>query len=85
MRTATASRSWSAEAELGQRVIERKNDVTIKHTKGLEFLMKKNKITVFNGHGRLTGPAKEGVHITSDETGKPKDAQARATKQGVTR
>ncbi len=36
-------------------LIKRKNDVTIKHAKGLDFLMKKNKITVFNGHGRLTG------------------------------
>lgn len=42
-------------------VIRRKNDITIKHTKGLDFLMKKNKITVVRGHGRLTGPAKDGV------------------------
>jgi dihydrolipoamide dehydrogenase len=41
--------------------------------------MKKNKITVFNGHGRLTGPAKDGVHtvsVTNEDIGKPKDAQA---------
>ncbi len=42
-------------------VIQRKNDITIKHTKGLDFLMKKNKITVARGHGRLTGPAKDGM------------------------
>jgi len=60
-------------------LLKRKNDITIKHTKGLEFLMKKNKITVFNGHGRLTGPAKDGVHtvsVTNEDIGKPKDAQA---------
>ena len=41
--------------------------------------MKKNKVTVFNGHGRLTGPAKDGVHtihVTAEDIGKPKDAQA---------
>ena len=42
-------------------VIKRKNDITNKHTKGLDFLMKKNKITVVRGHGRLTGPAQGGV------------------------
>jgi dihydrolipoamide dehydrogenase len=62
-------------------VIKRKNDVTLKHAKGLDYLMKKNKITVFNGHGRLTGPAVEGVHTVSvtdeDKTsGRGKDAQA---------
>ena len=60
-------------------LIQRKNDVTIKHAKGLEFLMKKNKITVFNGHGRLTGGAKDGVftiNVTGEDIGKPKDAQA---------
>jgi dihydrolipoamide dehydrogenase len=60
-------------------LLKRKNDITIKHTKGLDFLMKKNKITVFRGHGRLTGPAVEGVHtihVTDEDKGKPKDAQA---------
>ena len=60
-------------------LLKRKNDITIKHTKGLDFLMKKNKITVFNGHGRLTGPAKDGVFtvsVTAEDKGHPKDAQA---------
>ena len=60
-------------------LLKRKNDITIKHTKGLDFLMKKNKVTVFRGHGRLTGPAQEGVHtiqVTDEDKGKPKDAQA---------
>jgi dihydrolipoamide dehydrogenase len=37
-------------------VLARKDDVISRHTKGLDFLMKKNKITVFKGFGRLTGP-----------------------------
>jgi len=52
-------------------VLDRKNEVITKHTKGLEFLMKKNKITTFQGYGRLTGPAKEGVHVIDvDRDGK---------------
>jgi len=42
-------------------VLARKDDVITRHTKGLDFLMKKNKITVFKGFGKLTGPAKDGV------------------------
>ena len=41
-------------------VLKRKNDITLKHTKGLDFLMKKNKITVVRGHGRLTGLPQDG-------------------------
>jgi dihydrolipoamide dehydrogenase len=43
-------------------VLARKDDIITRHTKGLEFLMKKNKITTFKGFGRLTGPSKDGVH-----------------------
>ena len=53
-------------------LLQRKNDIITKHTKGLEFLMKKNKITVFTGHGRLTGSAKDGVHsieVTNEDKG----------------
>ncbi len=46
---------WSA-------VLTRKNAIISRHVKGLEFLMKKHKIAVFSGFGRLTGPAKDGVH-----------------------
>jgi dihydrolipoamide dehydrogenase len=42
-------------------VLKRKNDIIVKHTKGLDFLMKKNKVTVVRGHGRIAGPAKDGV------------------------
>jgi dihydrolipoamide dehydrogenase len=51
------------EAKLNwKNVLARKDDVITRHTKGLDFLMKKNKITTFKGFGKLTGPAKEGVH-----------------------
>ena len=40
-------------------VQKRKTSIVNKHTKGLEFLMKKNKVTVIPGYGRLTG-AREG-------------------------
>jgi dihydrolipoamide dehydrogenase len=43
-------------------VLARKDDVIGRHVKGLDFLMKKNKITAIKGYGRLTGPAKDGIH-----------------------
>lgn len=59
-------------------VLARKNDVITKHTKGLEFLMKKNKITTFQGYGRLTGPAKDGVHtVDVDRDGKKETVKAK--------
>ncbi|MFZ0743695.1 MAG: dihydrolipoyl dehydrogenase [Terracidiphilus sp.] len=45
-----------------ENVLKRKTAIVNKHTKGLEFLMKKNKVTVISGYGRLTGPAQDGVH-----------------------
>ncbi len=53
-------------------VLARKDEVITKHTKGLQFLMKKNKITTFEGHGRLTGPAKDGV-FTVEVTAEDKE------------
>ena len=47
------------------RVLERKSAITLKHAKGLDFLMKKNKVTVIHGYGRLTGPARDGVHTVA--------------------
>jgi len=41
---------------------ERKNKIVSKHTKGLDFLMKKNKVETVKGYGRLTGPAQQGMH-----------------------
>jgi dihydrolipoamide dehydrogenase len=43
-------------------VLKRKNAIVTKHAKGLDFLMKKHKIARFEGFGRLTGPAQQGVH-----------------------
>ena len=43
-------------------VQRRKTSIVDKHTKGLGFLMKKNKVTVISGYGRLTGGAKDGIH-----------------------
>jgi dihydrolipoamide dehydrogenase len=43
-------------------VQKRKNAIITKHTKGLDFLMKKHKITTIEGYARLTGPAQGGVH-----------------------
>ncbi|MGC1462010.1 MAG: dihydrolipoyl dehydrogenase [Terracidiphilus sp.] len=51
----TPTLDWSA-------VLNRKNSIITKHVKGLEFLMKKHKIAVIAGTGRLTGPATAGVH-----------------------
>ena len=46
-------------------VQKRKDKVVMKNAKGIEYLMKKNKITAFNGTGRLALPGK--VEITSAE------------------
>jgi dihydrolipoamide dehydrogenase len=43
-------------------VLKRKDAIIVKHTKGLDFLMKKHKIARVQGFGRLTGPAVDGVH-----------------------
>ncbi len=43
-------------------VLSRKDAIVNKHVKGLDFLMKKHKITVLQGSGRLTGPAQAGIH-----------------------
>lgn len=51
----TPQLDWSA-------VQKRKTAIVTRHTKGLEFLMKKNKVTTISGFGRLTGPAKDGIH-----------------------
>src|SRR5215510_2723185 len=43
------------------KVMERKNKVVSKLAGGIEFLMKKHKITVFKGHGRLEGQGRVSV------------------------
>lgn len=57
---------------------DRKNKIVIKHTKGLDFLMRKNKVTTISGCGRLTGPLKDGVLTVEIEAdGKKSQIQAR--------
>ena len=51
----TPTLDWAA-------VQKRKNGIIAKHVKGLEFLMKKHKIAMIAGYGRLTGPAQDGIH-----------------------
>jgi dihydrolipoamide dehydrogenase len=59
-------------------VQKRKNDIITRHVKGLEFLMKKRKVTVIPGFGRLTGPAKDGVHTVSvDANGAKSEVKAK--------
>src|SRR5271170_1036820 len=43
-------------------VFDRKNKIVAKHAKGVEFLMKKNKIDWIKGYGRLAGPGRVEVH-----------------------
>jgi dihydrolipoamide dehydrogenase len=45
-------------------VLARKNGIVAKHAKGVEFLMKKNKVDWIKGYGRLAGPGK--VEVTAD-------------------
>ena len=52
------------------KVMDRKNKVVGRLSKGVEFLMKKNKITVFKGHGKLEG---KGRVTVTDATGKKQD------------
>src|SRR5437868_10356757 len=46
-------------------VQKRKDKVVLKNWKGIEFLMKKNKATVFKGTGKLTLPGK--VEVTGED------------------
>ena len=45
--------------------LKRKDAIITRHVKGLEFLMRKNKVNTIEGYGRLTGPAKDGIHTVS--------------------
>ena len=59
-------------------MLTRKNAIITKHVKGLEFLMKKHKITVIPGFGRLTGPAQGGVHtVEVDADGQKSQVKAK--------
>ncbi|HLH42795.1 MAG TPA: dihydrolipoyl dehydrogenase [Bryobacteraceae bacterium] len=45
-------------------VLDRKNKIVAKHAKGVEFLMKKNKVDWIKGYARLAGPGK--VEVASE-------------------
>src|ERR1022692_4633602 len=63
--TAGVSLNWGA-------IQKRKQGIVDKHAKGLVFLMKKNKVDVVRGYGKLTGPAKDGIHTVALEGGELK-------------
>ena len=57
---------------------DRKNKIVAKHTKGLEFLMKKNKVETIKGYGKLTGPAQNGMHtVEISNEGKASNLKAK--------
>lgn len=59
-------------------ILERKNQIITKHVKGLDFLMRKNKVTVIAGTGGLAGGAKGGVHTVSVKGADGKVTQVQA-------
>ncbi len=61
-------------------ILQRKNQIVQKHTKGLDFLMRKNKVTTVRGYGRLTGPAKDGVFTVNVEEAGGKRTTVKAKK-----
>jgi dihydrolipoamide dehydrogenase len=61
-------------------LLARKDDVISRHVKGLDFLMKKNKINTIKGYGRLTGPAKDGIHTIEVKTADGKTDTIKAKK-----
>jgi dihydrolipoamide dehydrogenase len=56
---------------------DRKSKIVAKHAKGLEFLMKKNKVETVKGYGKLTGPAQNGIHVV-EVTNDGKTSQLKA-------
>jgi len=61
-----------------QTVLKRKDSIVAKHVKGLEFLMKKHKITTIVGYGRLTGSAQDGVHTVEVSSANSETSQVKA-------
>jgi dihydrolipoamide dehydrogenase len=64
----TPTLNWAA-------VQQRKNAIIVKHTKGLDFLVRKHKVARIEGYARLTGPAVDGVHAL-DVTGPAHEGEA---------
>jgi dihydrolipoamide dehydrogenase len=57
-------------------VLDRKTKIVDKHAKGLQFLMRKNKVDTVTGFGKLRGAAQNGVH-TIDITSGGKTTQVK--------
>jgi dihydrolipoamide dehydrogenase len=47
------------------KVMERKNKIVTKHSKGIEFLMRKNKVEVIKGYAKLLGGGR--IEVTGDK------------------
>jgi dihydrolipoamide dehydrogenase len=47
------------------RVLDKKNKIVSKHSKGIEFLMRKNKVDVIKGNARLLGGGR--IEVTGDQ------------------
>src|SRR5258708_7880611 len=47
------------------KILDRKNKIVAKHAKGVEFLMKKNKVEWIKGYGKLKGKGQ--VEVTTDK------------------
>ena len=60
--TAGVTLNWGA-------IQKRKQGIVDKHVKGLAFLMRKAKVDVIRGYGKLTGPASGGIHTVALEGG----------------
>ncbi len=59
-------------------VLKRKGDIINKHVGGLQYLVKKNKVTLLRGAGALAGAAKDGVFsVNVDDGGKTSTVQAK--------
>jgi dihydrolipoyl dehydrogenase len=58
-------------------VLDRKAKVVSKHAKGLEFLMRKNRVETLKGYGKLTGPPQSGIHTIELKEG-AKSSQVKA-------
>ena len=68
--TAGVSLNWGT-------IQKRKQGIVDKHAKGLTFLMRKNKVDVVRGYGKLTGPARDGIHTVAVECPEPKTIKAK--------
>jgi dihydrolipoamide dehydrogenase len=68
---ATPALNWAA-------VQQRKNSIIVKHTKGLDFLVRKHKVDRIQGYARLSGPAVDGVHtLNVDKAGEVSEVKAK--------